>query len=127
MPATEVTRGGGKAVSVRLGTTGLNKSYGTVQANRNVSLAVAPQEIHAVVGENGAGKTTLMRILQGIEQPGELRGIAEHGHDDGNEGPGTVRSHRRQGISRTAARSSRRLTGSPDSRRRRLRLPPNRA
>ena len=69
MPATEVTRGGGKAVSVRLGTTGLNKSYGTVQANRNVSLAVAPQEIHAVVGENGAGKTTLMRILQGIEQP----------------------------------------------------------
>lgn len=68
MPATEVNREWRKA-TVRLGTIGLNKSYGTVQANRNVSLAVAPQEIHAVVGENGAGKTTLMRLLQGIEQP----------------------------------------------------------
>ncbi|MDE0112323.1 MAG: ABC transporter ATP-binding protein [Albidovulum sp.] len=55
--------------SVRLGAVGLSKAYGSVQANRNVSLAVKPQEIHAIVGENGAGKSTLMRLLQGIEQP----------------------------------------------------------
>ena len=56
-------------VSVRLGASLLCKSYGTIAANRDVTLAVAPGEIHAVVGENGAGKTTLMRLLQGIEQP----------------------------------------------------------
>ena len=38
---------------------------GTV-ANRNVSMNVEDQTIHAVVGENGAGKTTLMKILFGI-------------------------------------------------------------
>lgn len=60
-------------VAVRIGADGLSKSYGNVRANHNVSLSVAPGEIHAVVGENGAGKSTLMRILQGIERP-------DHGH-----------------------------------------------
>jgi simple sugar transport system ATP-binding protein len=35
---------------------------------RGVDLAVAPGELHALVGENGAGKTTLVRILAGLEQ-----------------------------------------------------------
>ncbi len=69
IPTPELTNDRRKAVTVRLGAVGLSKSYGAVRANRNVSLAVAPQEIHAIVGENGAGKTTLMRLLQGIEQP----------------------------------------------------------
>ena len=54
---------------VRLGARNLNKRYGAVQANRNVTVSVAPNEIHAFVGENGAGKSTLMRLLQGIERP----------------------------------------------------------
>ncbi|MCY6380196.1 ABC transporter ATP-binding protein [Hoeflea prorocentri] len=56
-------------ISVRLGAVSLSKRYGAVQANRNVTLSIAPNEIHAIVGENGAGKSTLMRMLQGMEQP----------------------------------------------------------
>jgi simple sugar transport system ATP-binding protein len=59
----------GADIAVRLGTRAVSKRYGAVQANRGISLAVAPGEIHAVVGENGAGKSTLMRLLQGLEQP----------------------------------------------------------
>jgi general nucleoside transport system ATP-binding protein len=42
-----------------------------VVANRDVSIAVEKNTIHAVVGENGAGKSTLMKILFGIRQPQE--------------------------------------------------------
>ena len=41
------------------------KAYGPLVANRDVSLRVARQSIHAVVGENGAGKSTLMKIAYG--------------------------------------------------------------
>ncbi len=45
---------------------GINKAFGEVQANRDVSFAVAKGEIHGIVGENGAGKSTLMSILYGF-------------------------------------------------------------
>lgn len=54
---------------IALGADAVWKSYGPVQANRGISLAVPPGSIHAVVGENGAGKSTLMRLLQGNETP----------------------------------------------------------
>jgi simple sugar transport system ATP-binding protein len=34
---------------------GMTKIYGTMRAADDVSLRVAPGEIHAVLGENGAG------------------------------------------------------------------------
>ena len=47
----------------------ISKRFGGVNALRNVSVAIAKGEIHALVGENGAGKSTLMKIMAGIYQP----------------------------------------------------------
>jgi ABC-type sugar transport system ATPase subunit len=47
---------------------GLSKSYGSVIALRNASLAVEAGEVHALMGENGAGKSTLIMILAGVVQ-----------------------------------------------------------
>ncbi len=44
----------------------ISKRFGSVQANDQVSIAVAPATIHAIVGENGAGKSTAMRIAYGF-------------------------------------------------------------
>src|SRR2546421_3201539 len=53
----------------RLRLIGIDKSFGATQALRNVSLEVAPGEIHALIGENGAGKSTLMKALSGALAP----------------------------------------------------------
>lgn len=45
---------------------GLSKSYGSLQALRNVSFTVRKGEILAYLGPNGAGKTTTINILCGL-------------------------------------------------------------
>ena len=45
------------------------KSYGPVQALKEVSFHVEPGEIIGLLGPNGAGKTTMMKILTGYLQP----------------------------------------------------------
>ncbi|WP_395067637.1 ABC transporter ATP-binding protein [Paraburkholderia silvatlantica] len=59
----------------RLALAGITKQYPAVRANDDVTLSVAPGEIHALLGENGAGKSTLMKIVYGAVRPdaGEIR------------------------------------------------------
>jgi ABC-2 type transport system ATP-binding protein len=45
---------------------GLRKSYGSVQAVRDVGFTVRQGEIVALLGPNGAGKTTTLEILEGF-------------------------------------------------------------
>jgi branched-chain amino acid transport system ATP-binding protein len=52
-----------------LETAGLTKRFGGLVATGEVSLSVAPGEIHAVIGPNGAGKTTLIGQLSGELKP----------------------------------------------------------
>ncbi|MDR1206388.1 MAG: sugar ABC transporter ATP-binding protein [Peptococcaceae bacterium] len=47
---------------------GIYKSFEGVHALEDVSLAVRPGEIHALMGENGAGKSTLIKVLSGAHQ-----------------------------------------------------------
>lgn len=49
----------------------LKKSFGAVQALRDVSLEVSPGEVVALVGDNGAGKSTTIKMISGVEQPDE--------------------------------------------------------
>ena len=53
----------------------IDKRFGAVHANRDVSLEVESGTVHGIVGENGAGKSTLMSILYGFYRAdgGEIR------------------------------------------------------
>ena len=58
-----------KAEAAGVRTTGLTKSYGSVQAIRGIDLLIAPGETVAVLGPNGAGKTTMIDMLFGLKRP----------------------------------------------------------
>ncbi len=47
----------------------ISKSFGPVQANKDIQLSVHAGRVMALLGENGAGKSTLMSILAGRLQP----------------------------------------------------------
>ncbi|HKT56791.1 MAG TPA: ATP-binding cassette domain-containing protein [Microbacterium sp.] len=52
---------------------GVSKTFGAVQALKDIDLDVYPGEVVALVGDNGAGKSTLIKILAGV-----------HSHDEGS-------------------------------------------
>jgi len=47
----------------------VSKSFGAVEAVRDVSFSLAEGEIVALVGHNGAGKTTLIKLMLGLIRP----------------------------------------------------------
>jgi ABC-2 type transport system ATP-binding protein len=58
----------------------LVKRYGSFTAVDDVSLQVAPGQIHGFLGPNGAGKTTTIRMIAGLLKPTAGR-ILVNGHD----------------------------------------------
>ena len=48
---------------------GLSKSYGSLQALRDIGLSVGEGQSLTIFGPNGAGKTTLLRILSSLTKP----------------------------------------------------------
>jgi len=52
-------------------TSGLSKSYGSVDIFSGLNLTIPPQSRIALVGENGIGKTTLLNVLADQESPSE--------------------------------------------------------
>ena len=45
----------------------LNKTFGSFQALRDISLDIPDGKLTALLGPSGSGKTTLLRIIAGLE------------------------------------------------------------
>jgi simple sugar transport system ATP-binding protein len=65
---------------------GISKSFDGFPALIEAELAVAPGEVHALLGENGAGKSSLMNVAAGLYAPDEGR-IRVNGRDVAIRGP----------------------------------------
>jgi len=59
---------------------GINKSFGSIQVVRDLSLSINPGEVFSLLGPSGCGKTTLLRICAGFEEPDSGR-ILLNGQD----------------------------------------------
>ena len=65
-------------------TTGVTRRYGPLAALDGVSVELAENTIHGLLGRNGAGKTTLMRILTGqaFESGGAVEVFGQHPYEN---------------------------------------------
>jgi ribose transport system ATP-binding protein len=50
----------------RLKVRSLSKTFAGVVVLENASLAIAPGEVHGLVGQNGSGKSTLIKLISGV-------------------------------------------------------------
>jgi branched-chain amino acid transport system ATP-binding protein len=56
-------------MSALLEVRGLEKRFGGLVANQDITFAIAPAEIIGLIGPNGAGKTTLFNCIAGFHRP----------------------------------------------------------
>jgi branched-chain amino acid transport system ATP-binding protein len=47
----------------------VNKSFGGLQALRDINLEIEKGKVHAIIGPNGAGKSTLLNVCVGLLKP----------------------------------------------------------
>lgn len=64
-PSPSATRTGEPILRLQ----GISKTFGAVQALRNVDLDVYAGEVVGLVGDNGAGKSTLIKVIAGVNTP----------------------------------------------------------
>ncbi|WP_035243804.1 ATP-binding cassette domain-containing protein [Desulfonatronovibrio hydrogenovorans] len=83
-------------ISPLLQLTSVSKSFGQVQALRDLSLNLHKGEIVALLGDNGAGKSTLIKIISGLIKPDSGR-LSINGRDINFKGY-SVSAARRLGI-----------------------------
>lgn len=81
LPAPIDTEPAPSPPEVTLRTSSLRRSFGAVQAVRDVSLELRRGQVYAFLGRNGAGKTTTLRMLIGVLRPdaGEIELLGERG------------------------------------------------
>jgi len=70
----------------------LSKSYGAVQALKEISLNMRRGETIALLGDNGAGKSTFVKILSGVIRP-STGTITINGRKTDLMSPNAARSH----------------------------------
>lgn len=66
-PSEERARRGSQSTSVRI--EGVSKSFGALQALKELSLHIRQGEFFTLLGPSGCGKTTLLRTIAGFEKP----------------------------------------------------------
>ena len=107
--STAEPSGAASASQPLLALKGFSKSFGPVEALKDVDFEVYPGEVVALVGDNGAGKSTLIKAISGAQPPDtgsatwEGRPVRLHtphdatelGHRDRLPGPGAGREPRR--------------------------------
>ncbi len=75
MEADTTSSGNGHGSEPLLALTGYGKSFGAVEALKDVDFEVHPGQVVGLVGDNGAGKSTLIKAIAGVQPPddGEAR------------------------------------------------------
>lgn len=57
--------------NIVLNVTGVQKTFGGLQALSNINLKIEEGKTHAIIGPNGAGKSTLLNVVVGRLEPDE--------------------------------------------------------